>query len=359
MITNTAILSLLPVRPLFGIVLTSIQYINNNMVEGFGGDRRDRSALDIWLDTEFNEQYNRQYETLNKLGLLDILPISGEMGVIGIDNKEYPIPSKELLRQMIESEREKYELKISQGFTRFQLTPLALPVDTLIKIAEEKIKERFKQHKLLATKKNRDEPDELLDLDTDQPIFVWDNWRGSDKNGQCQYYPDNFDQTNHNGHSKQEILDAQTNAKNKGQLVSAGWNAILLEPNLNIPRQGKGQIKGKRKQLETNQTPKEYKNILKTDQQYQHEQGLTSEDWLTLLLIQLEQTGEVIDDYQGKGSADFLIESFYPASVSLGYGYWSRDYRLAYLDGRGPWVQSSGFGLRSAVGLGQKLEFGN
>jgi len=82
------------------------------MSEAFQGDRRDNSSLDYWLATEFRAEYDRQYRILNRLGLLDILPKSGEAGIIGIDSKEYPIPTKETIEQEIKRNREAVKAKL-------------------------------------------------------------------------------------------------------------------------------------------------------------------------------------------------------------------------------------------------------
>ncbi len=321
------------------------------MNESHQGDRRDNSSLDYWLATEFRTEYDRQYRILNRLGLLDILPKSGEAGLIGIDNKEYPIPSKEALEQEIKRNREVYETKLAQGFTQIQLTPFAIPLDNLINTLETSLKTHDKQGKLLGTKANPEDPDEPQKLDTNEPMYVWDEWRGSDKSGECVYYPASFDENNHGGHTKAQILEAQA------ELPLAGWNMLLVEPNKNIPRENKGKTIGKRKQLEANKTPTEYLKLLQTDPQYQSEQGLTNEDWLTMFMTHLEETNQVIDDWQGKGSACYLTGSFKPSSRSLGYGYWYRDVGRAYLCGGDPGFRVGGSGSRSAVGVGEKLVF--
>ena len=322
------------------------------MSERFTGDRRDGFSFDRWLAVEFIEQYDRQRQIFNRLGLLDILPEAGETGIIGIDNREYPIPSREeIVRELKGERREIYETKLSQGFTRFQLTPFGLPLNNLIAVLERQLKEHFKQSKLLATKEHPDDPDEPMNLDTNQPVWVWDEWRGSDQDGSAVYYPASFDQTNHGGHTKAEILKAQSGSP------FAGWNPLLLEPSMNIPRQGKGKTIGSRKQLEANRTPAEYRQDLSTNSQYASEQGLTNEDWLTLFIAYLRETNQVIDDWQGKGNACYLTGSFKPSSRHLGYGCWSRGSRQAHLAGDGPGDRYESNGLRPAVGLGQKLAF--
>lgn len=321
------------------------------MSEQYQGDKRDTSSLDYWLATEFREQYDRQYKTLNRLGLLDILPKSGEMGIIGIDNKEYPIPSKEAIEQEIKRNKEVYETKLAQGFTQIQLTPFAIPLDNLISTPEQQLKIHHKQGKLLATKENINDPDVPLDLDTNQPVYIWNEWKGADKDGSCKYYPSSFDQDDHSGHAKAEILKAQDG------LPLAGWNVLLVEPSKNIPRQGKGKTKGKRKQIEANQTPIEYLKQLQTDPQYANEQPLTNEDWLIQFIAYLEENNQVIDDYSGKGSACYLAGSFKASSRGLGYGGWYRGCARAFLGRCDPGYRNSGDGLRSAVGVGSKLVF--
>ncbi|MFH0779636.1 MAG: hypothetical protein V1928_02130, partial [Parcubacteria group bacterium] len=217
-------------------------------------------SLEHWIKTEFEKDYNDQVKILNSLNLLEILPNVGEMGIVGIDGKEYPIPTKEAIIAEIMKDREKYETKIKQGFAQIQLTPFASPLEKLTMILEKSILKHKQENKLFATKENPSDPDEELPLNEKEPLFVWENWidpnaaqgmRGADVTGKCVYYPDKFDKEKHGGKKKQEILDEQ--AKDKDPF--AGWNVILIEKNPNIPREGKGKTVGGRKQIEANQTP--------------------------------------------------------------------------------------------------------
>ena len=313
-------------------------------------------SFEYYLDIALEQQYRQTAKILDRLGLLEILPECGEKGIMGIDGHEYPFPSLDSIKAKMRADKEKFKTKFNQGFTQIQLTPFGLPLEMLAAKLEEQILKHHHDGKLLATKANPTDPDEPLELDTNQPLFVWDQWidktkplgqQGADVNGQCVYHPTAFDKINHHGQTKQQILDQQRQTNDP----FAGWEVKLIETNPNIPREGKGHTEGHRKQLETNQTPTQYQKLLQTDPQYQHEHGETNEDWLTQFLVHLEQTNQVIDDWQGKGSATFLPGSYLPASVRLGYGYWFRVCRQAYLYGYGPGFRSSGFGLRSAVGI--------
>ncbi|MFA6486704.1 MAG: hypothetical protein WCT40_05085, partial [Candidatus Magasanikbacteria bacterium] len=79
--------------------------------------------------------------------------------------------------------------------------------------------------------------------------------------------------------------------------------------------------------------------------------------WITKFIIHLEKTNQVIDDYQGKGSACYLPGSFNSASRGLGYGRWYRDIRQAGLLRYDPRNRYSDDGLSSAVGVGEELVF--
>ena len=320
-------------------------------------EARDVNSYDYWLNTEVKRKYIEQVTALNELGLLDILLEAEAKGVVGIDGREYPIPSWAEIKAEMEKNKEKYDTKRQQGFTGFQLTPIALPVERLTDTLTQQILKHHKEGKLFATKEHPDDPDEPLELDTNQPLLTWDGWldpnapageRGADVTGKCVYYPKSFDEKNHQGQTKQEMLDAQV----KNNSPFAGWKVLLIEETPNIPREGQGKTVGGRKQLETNRSSEQYLKTLQTDPQYRHEQCQTNEDWLTMFLIHLHKTNQVIDDYQGKGSICFNAGTFHPASRVLGYARWSRVLRQARLVGYDPGYQGSDAGLRSAVGLG-------
>ena len=309
--------------------------------------REQTSILERWLEQELKTQYETQAKALDQAGVLEILPNKEEIGVLGIDGKEYPIPTQEAIKQLIRQNPEKYQAKIEQGFNRILMVPLAMPLDRQIEILKQNILKHHQEGKLLAAKAKPTDPDEPLDLDANQPVWVWDEWRGSDVSGKAMYFPKSFDQNNHQGKTKQELLNEQNN----NQSPMPGWQVLLLEESLNIPAEGKGQTIGNRCQLEANKTPNEYLQLLQKDTQYAHEQGLTNDAWIIQAITRLEQTNEVIDDWQGKGKICYLIGSFNPASALLASGRWVRNGRQARLGRNLPDGRLNYCGLRSAVGV--------
>ena len=51
--------------------------------------------IELFSRKEIEKEYAHCITTLNRTGILTLLPESTNYGVIGIDGKEYPIPSRE------------------------------------------------------------------------------------------------------------------------------------------------------------------------------------------------------------------------------------------------------------------------
>jgi hypothetical protein len=295
------------------------------------------------------KQYEEQVAIFHEIGLLEFFPEAEAMGIVGIDGREFPIPEREQIQAYLRENKDIFEEKAKQGFTELSMTPFALPLDYFIDL----LTKRLLAHKdnLLATKEKPSDPDEKLELNVKEPLWVSDEWPGSDVSGNCKYYPKSFDKENHQGKTKQEVLDEQIEKKD----LFAGWKVQLNEASKNIPREGKGKTVGGRKQLEADWMPRQYLDILQTDPQYRNEQGKTFEDWIIEFITYLEKTSQVMDDYDGKGSACYLIGSYLDSSGVLGGVRWNRDYQRVGLGSYDPGYQFSYHGLRSAAGLGEGM----
>jgi hypothetical protein len=309
-----------------------------------------------WLNVELPKQYEKEYKILVKVGIMGILPEILEDGILGIDGREYPVPSLEQIQSAILANREKYESKMKQGFTKLQMTPFALPLRILIQTLERTLLAHHKQGKLLAPKKNPNGPDVKLELNKNQPVYTWKSWwnkknskKSKDELGEIIYDPQQFTQENHGGQTKQEKLDGERVKQAQGNTnIFPGWNIELYESNENIPRERKGKTIGGRKQLEANDTPENYLKILQTNPQYAHEKGLTFESWITKALGSLKTNNTVLDDYSGAGFACYLLANWI-SSGYLGFGRWARCDKQARLSGVNLTHQSPCYGCRSAV----------
>ncbi|MBU3942956.1 hypothetical protein KKA24_03165, partial [Patescibacteria group bacterium] len=288
---------------------------------------------------ELKEQYESQREILKNVGILEKLT-NGEMGIKGIDNKEYSFPSYQEISKRIRENKEMLKTKIEQGFNQLLIVPFGMKLDDLIEKYKEVILKRHKEGKLLATKENPSDSDELLELDEKEPVWAWEGYNNADISGKLVYFPNEFSKENHQGKTKQEILS-----------VKGGWNVIFIEDLPNIPKKDRGKEIKNRKQLEVGQSPNQYLKTLKTNPIYKNETGMTPEEQIIYAIKHLKQTNQVIDDYSGKGSASYQLGAFFPADVDVPFAHWSRDFRRVGLGGYAPERSGSGsgHGVRGAV----------
>ena len=291
---------------------------------------------ELFEQINIETQYQSQIEILKKTNITQKLS-NKEQGIIGIDQKEYPIPTLDQIKEKILEKESILKKKIEQGFVKLLIVPFAMPLESLIDKYRQTILKHHKNHTLKAT--NGD----TLELNENEPVWVWDKYNNADTNNKLIYYPKEFS-SNHQGHTKQALLNSPSDNL-------AGWHVLLIEDLPDLPAETKGETINQRKQLESNQTPKQYLETLQTDPQYQHEQGLTPEDWLIYAISQLEEKNQVIDDWQGKGKVSYNLGAYFPFSGDVPLGYWNRGSRRAYLGGNVPRSRHSGFGLRSAVGI--------
>ena len=301
---------------------------------------RDGVISPIERKLDLKGQYESERQILESAGILERLS-SGEQGIHGIDGKEYSMPSYQEIRRLVREQRDVLEKKADQGFTKILIVPFGMKLDDLVEKYKALILKHKAEGKLFATKGTDADPDELLNLDTTTPVWVWGEYQGADVNGKLVYDPKEFS-ANHGGKTKMEML-AVTQGKS-----SPAWRIVMIEADPNIPRAGKGKSFGGRVRIEANKTPKEYLEAIGTGE-YQNESGTTPEDWLMQAIAALEEKNQVIDDYQGNGSIAYNTGAYFPASGSVPDAYWNRGNQRARLGRNVPTTRNDYIGARSAV----------
>jgi hypothetical protein len=262
------------------------------------------------------KQYEAQIALLDRLGIPETL-----LGT--------PRPTLEQVRDRLLAKQELCAQKIEQGFRKLLLVPFGMSISDLAKLYEDELKEHNVKGMLFAEA----DPATPLALDTNQPVLVWDGY----KNEEMRYFPDQFDQANPSGFSKQEVLDRD-----------GPWQVVLVE-DTPIPRVGNGQVLLGRKQLEAGESPGAYLAKLKTDPQYAGEEGLTPELWLMKALTRLAEQNQVIDDHGGKGSLSYNLGAYFPKSAFVANACWYRDLARASMGRNDADHAVSGNGASSAV----------
>ncbi|HOX40812.1 MAG TPA: AAA family ATPase [bacterium] len=283
---------------------------------------------------EVERQYNKQIEALRTARIIEQLR-SGAEGIIDINGRECPLPTMETVMAQLAEKQEIIAPKIEQGFNKLLLVPFGKSLDQLIQVSKQRILEHKRQNKLLGTDGT------ALDLDTSEPIWVWDQYPSADRQGKIVYNPTAYTQNNHGGQTKAEILADSS--------VTPGWQIQLVEDMPDIPRANNGKNISGRAQPEAGKTPNEYLRTQQTEPVYTNEQFFTPESWITYFISHLEETDQVIDDYQGRGSVRYLGAAWFPSASYVPYAYWNRGSRRASLSRYDPTVQSGDCGVGSAV----------
>jgi len=281
-------------------------------------------------------QWESRVKALYDSHVLEILPETERLGFVDIEGHECPLPSYEEIKAMITPENiELLEAKISQGFTRLHLVPLAAPLDTLIAKYKALLLQKHQEGKLLSTKGDQ------LPLNPDNPLYVWDQYLGADTKDNPEegivYFPQSLDR-NHQGQTKKQLIES-----------GLSWSIELIEDLPDLPAEGAGEELSGRQQLEANRTSKEYLQALQNDPQYRGERGLSIEGWLIYAISMLEEQNIQIDDWRGQGKGCFNFGSYFPADSLVSYCVFYRDYSLAILGGNSPDHRNSSYGSRSSV----------
>ena len=292
------------------------------------------------LERSIEAHYRSLVPAMTETGLIHFLPEKEAMGAAITDGSqiwECPMPTLERVQQVIEREtftKEKYE----QGFTLLHMVPL-LTQGELITTLGTQLKKHKAEGKLFG-------PDGTpLELDINQSVYLYDQFKDADINGSMRYHHERFDRSNPGGMTKAELI------KKSLTTPFPGWEVSLIEPG-EMAAKGSGKtIKG-RKQLEAGTSSKDSLNLIQTDPMYRHESGKIPESWLAEFLIRLHTKNQVLGDYSGIGKAEFLIGAYYPSSDRVPRGLWSRDYRQAYLDASNPDFAYDYDGVRSVVRIG-------
>src|SRR5665811_1004558 len=120
------------------------------------------------------KEYARCITALNRTGILTLLPKSESIGVIGIDGKEYPIPTQEQVVELFAHNRELVGRKVPQGFDRLELTPMAMPAPILIDRMKAAILKHSAEGKIYQTRRSPSDPLIPVRVNTEKHVWIWD-----------------------------------------------------------------------------------------------------------------------------------------------------------------------------------------
>jgi len=286
------------------------------------------------IDQAYLEQKTLLFDLLETLS-------NGEQGIRDKEGNEYPFPTLEQVKAEVEKNKEVFETKAKQGFTELQITHFALPTKRLFDTIEKEIRIQHKQGTLHSTDGTP------LDLDTNQPLYRWDGY----ENQEPVYFPTSFDQTSHGGKTKQQILDSKIS-------TFPGFLVSFQEKAQTIPRAGADETIGNRLRIEAGKSPNAYLELFKRPE-YEHESGLTIEEWAIRFLTALRKDGTVLYDFKAKdadgnenASGCINLATFFPADGGVSSARWFRGDRQTGVGGRGAGSVRSYYGAGSSVRVG-------
>jgi hypothetical protein len=271
------------------------------------------------------KEYARCVTALNRTGILTLLPESESAGVIGIDGKEYPMPTREQVVELFAHNRELVCRKVPQGFDRLELTPMAMAMPLLMERMKAAIIKHAAEGKIYQTRRSPADPLIPVRVNAEKHVWPWETLRQALDTDELVYFPREYS-SNHGGQTKLE-------AANNGRICAVpGWSVGLVESFPIMAQQGQGKISGGRRQLEIGASPNEYRQTLQMEA-YQGETGKTLEDFITKFLTHLETTDEVSNDVADDNALWCLAQYLkLPYADVVPTGRWHRSVGRARLD---------------------------
>ena len=254
--------------------------------------------------SNFEDQYTQITSALIQAGIITPLPGSGLQGVVGIDGMEYPPTSFTQIQGLFVRSKVLIEQKISQGFTQLFLTPLAMPIPTLIERVSAAISSHAQAGTVFRSNSDRSGVDTPTQVNPKEPVWMWERVRQVLDTNRVVYFPQVYTPQGHQGMSKEEAMH------NKRICAFPGWSVGLIEPLTILPQPGKGRLIGDRQQLDCGSSPREYRQALSAPV-FRGESGWTLEDFLTYFITRLELTHQVSHD-RADDNALWLLGQYLP-----------------------------------------------
>ena len=249
---------------------------------------RNKSVIRTGKRFPVKREYARCVSDLKRTGLLAPLPHSRSIGVIGIDGKEYPIPSQDQVVVLFARNRELVGRKVRQGFVSLELTPMAVPIPVLLDLLRSTILRHAADGKVLRTRRSPFGRSIPVRVNAEKQVWIWERLRRVLDTDEIVYFPREHS-NEHGGWKKPDVI-------HEGRFCAVpGWSVGLVESTPMLPKRGRGKTLAGRKQLEISSSPREYLGLLQAPP-YQGETGQTHEDFLTSFLVRLETSGEISRD---------------------------------------------------------------
>jgi hypothetical protein len=235
-------------------------------------------------------EYTRCVVALHRTGILTLLPVSEQLGVIGIDGAEHPLPSQEQVVALFNQNRDLVAKKFAQGFDQLALVPLAMPIPALIQRLQTTILRHEANSEIFRTRRCSDDRCIPVRVNSQTQVWVWKTLSRAFDTQSIVYFPQEYSDQHWGMPKLDAIYDERICAL-------PGWSVQLVESLPVMPQPGQGRVVDGRPQLEIGLSPREYLEILKKPA-YEGETGSTLEDFITRFLIHLELTNEVSHDVE-------------------------------------------------------------
>jgi len=270
-------------------------------------------------------QYAHCISVYKSAGIIIHLQKSNCFGVIGIDGKEYPIPTFENVKELFIQNKDLICKKIPQGFSHLELTPLANPINVLIDLMKKSILKHAEKGLIYQTRKSASDPLIPIKVNKEKQVWIWDTLMQVIDSDELIYFPQEYS-NNCSGYTKSEVI-------NNGRFCAIpGWSVGIVESLSIMNQKGQGKTLGYRKQLEIGFSPREYLKILQ-NKRYEGETGKTLEDFITRFIYHLETTNEISNDRYDNNAFWCLgqyVRIKYAELVPT--GWWHRIYGRVRLD---------------------------
>lgn len=248
-----------------------------------------------------DNQLAEQVTVLHRSGVIEQLS-SGGYGVKRENGQEYPSPTPQQIRQLVDRNLELASAKAGQGFTRLLVVPDVVPSEKLAASLQDRAVAHFHEGNLHDTSGEAVDLDKFYKQSENKPFDLVQHPRDV-KDVEGATYTDKISK------------DTQkTTESTDDESVTPGWKVVLVKNMPELPRTKKDMVSlGGRSEFITAATtsPKLFLELFANWSASKGEHGMTLNAWYSYALTELEREGTLVDSE----SDTFLFGSYVPGAL--------------------------------------------